>query len=344
MLTPCSRLNWTVTDVALQHYTWPWLEQTTALLDHLGTYAAKLRTLRMCFHAPIYEAHYSEATIIGGLKQHLPRLTALECLEIHMYSKADFSGAEIIFAIPDSVERLYISDKLISAERLEKLITDRYLWSESTAHKSPHRTQQALRIDDNFASTSTAGLQISLVVPAPDRNYSGKAKVLDLDTIGETRKRTDHVPFRHGNLGFIGYEHEAHEEFCECKKCDMAKLIMLRLNGRLLDRERNSHLAVFYHDGSQIWPKINPDAYPSMDTKWREDLGEDLTQELERLDEITEAWDADPNNYHSGYFGMEDEAAGLFTKEVGVTGEELPERKWAEDVAVGAKEHWLSEA
>ena len=261
-----------------------------------------------------------------------------------MYSKADFSGAEIIFAIPDSVKRLYISDKLISAKKLKKFITNRYLWSESPAQRLSHRTHQTLCIDDCFASASTAGFQITVVVPAPDRDYSGKDNGLDPDTVGETRKRTDHVPFRHGNLGFIGYEYEAHEEFCECKKCDMAKLTVLQLNGRLLDRERNSHLAVFYHDGSQIWPKINPDAYTSVDATWRKDLGEDLTQELERLDEITEEWDTDPDNYHSGYFGMEDEATGLFMKEVGVTGEELPKRKWAEDAPVGAKEHWLSGA
>src|SRR2546430_785218 len=34
------------------------------------------------------------------------------------------------------------------------------------------------------------------------------------EIIGETSNRTDRVPFRHGKLGFIGYEYEGHEIWC----------------------------------------------------------------------------------------------------------------------------------
>ena len=107
------------------------MEQTTVMLNHFGKYASKLRTLRICFHAQLYEGHCSEAALIGGIKDYLPRLSALEVLELHINSRADFSGAEIICAIPDSLKRLYVSDKLISPERLEELITKRYLWSDT---------------------------------------------------------------------------------------------------------------------------------------------------------------------------------------------------------------------
>jgi hypothetical protein len=265
-------LNWTVPDASHQWYTWNWLEETVVLLDHLGMYASKLRTLRMCFHASVYEAHYSEGALIGGLKVHLPRLTSLEMLELHIQIKADFSGEEIIFAIPDSLERLYVSDKLISADKLEDLITKRYLSSNSkiqTGDPFEGWTLETLIIDDDgvhSAALASAAQQTAYITPSTVQKYSGapqgyhtkrkgkKAYVRYDEIIGEARPRTDHIPFRRGKLGFIGYEYDGHEQSCTCDKCDETKLIMLRLNGRLLDRERNNHLAHF-DGGLQISPR-----------------------------------------------------------------------------------------
>ena len=335
-----------MTDSALQHRTWPWLQQTAALLDHLGMFAAKLRTLRLCFHAPLYEGHHAEAAVIGDLKQDLPRLRSLETLELHIHSKANFSGAEIIFAIPDSLRSLYVSDKLISAKKLEQLISRRYLWSKSPIHPRP----QTFTIDDNFGPPQNAPRTVQFFPPPNYRNYTGKGKTeMDEDyIIGETRKRIDHVPFRHGRLGFITYEYEGHKEQCTCGACDEAKLTMLRLNGRLLDRERNSHLAAMFDGGSQIWPKLHfadtqsetrvPGPRENLDTEG----DEETLREQEELTRIMEKWDPDPEDGFGGYFGMENRAAELFAKEIAVAEEELPERRWADDAAVGAKEHWLS--
>jgi hypothetical protein len=269
-------VNWTLPDVSRQWCAWNWLEQTTALLDHFGTYASKLRTLRICLHAQIYEAHHSEASLIGGLKDHLPRLTCLEILELHIDSRADFSGQEIIFAIPDSLKRLYVSEKLISAQKLEDLITKRYLWSNSKIKPTnPFEgwTLETLVINDNGGWPVTSQNEASQnarfvprIVKKHDTTREGhwrKRKgrwvfVRTDEIIGEIRTRADHIPYRHGKLGFIGYEYDGHGEECECDNCDEVKLIMLRLNGRLLDRERNSHLVCF-DGGLQISPRSHGD-------------------------------------------------------------------------------------
>lgn len=422
-------LNWTMTDVAHQFFLWHWLEQTVVLLDNLGTYAHELRTLRMCLHAPLYEAHHSEGTLIGGLKQHLPCLTSLETLELHIHAKTDFSGEEIIFAIPDSVKRLYISDKLISAKKLERLITQRYLWSKSKVPEEFNPTDwtiQTLEINDNggWSVGSQVDSQTARFFPQAVRNYRGPRKgyytnckgkrvyVRYNEVIGETRNRIDHIPFRHGKLGFIGYEYQGHAEGCECGKCDEAKLILLRLNGRLLDRERNNHLARF-DGGLQILPRSHrfaatnaPEAAETAvvgalddeimrkitdlekemievaaggETEGsqkgetcerdRQDAGDSQNgkskmlrterieickrqftmeqfrgAELEEFEQIINKLDANASNKFSGYFGKEEAAVEYFKKEMIVMEWELPERKWAEDKTVGAKEHWLSEA
>ena len=322
----------------------------------------------MCFHAPIYEAHHAEGTLIGGLKEHLPRLTSLETLELHICSKAYFSGEEIIFAIPNSLKRLYVSDKLISAKKLEKLIAKRYLWSNSKAPEPTPEgyTLETLQIDDAFDYPvsflvspqfgTQVGSQNTGFVPQNVRDYRSKPKGYhtkrkgkqvyircDNEIIGETSKRTDHIPFRHGKLGFIGYEYEGHQDCCECEWCDEAKLILLRLNGRLLDRERNSHLAVLHDHSQQVWPRTAVDA--ETDTEVEDAVDMKMTmEELEMLEQITEKWDSNPKNKFFGYFGTENEAAEHFKTEVAVKAEELTERKWAEEAMVGVKEHWLSEA
>jgi hypothetical protein len=66
--------------------------------------------------------------------------------------------------------------------------------------------------------------------------------------------------------------------------------------------------------------------------------------ELEEFEQIINKLDANASNKFSGYFGTEEAAAEYFKKEITVMEWELPERKWAEDTTVGAKEHWLSEA
>jgi hypothetical protein len=299
-------VNWTLPDVSHQRDTWNWLEQTTVLLDHFGTYASNLRTMRICLHAQLYEAHHSEASLIGGLKDHLPRLTSLETLELHIDSRADFSGQEIIFAIPGSLKRLYVSDKLISVQKLENLITKRYLWSKSRIEQvNPFDgwTLETLVINDNggrpVASQNEASQNavfVPRIVKRHDTTREGHWRkrnrkwvfVRTNEIIGEIRTRTDHIPYRHGKLGFIGYEYDGHGEGCECDNCDEAKLIMLRLNGRLLDRERNNHLVCF-DGGLQISPRShghtgtkNPEDTETTGPKPLDDETARKIQELEK--------------------------------------------------------------
>jgi hypothetical protein len=418
-------LNWTMPDVTHQLFLWHWLEQTVVLLDNLGMYAHELRTLRMCIHTPLYEAHHSEGTLIDSLKQHLPCLTSLETLELHIHAKANFSGEEIIFAIPDSVKRLYISDKLISAQKLERLITQRYLWSRRKASEEFNPmgwTIQTLEINDNGGWP--VGPQATRFLAQTVRTYRGPRKCYYTnrkgkrvyirygEIIGEAYNRIDHIPFRPGKLGFIGYEYQAHAEGCECGKCDEVKLILLRLNGRLLDRERNNHLARVDR-GLQILPRFHgfaiinaPEATKTAVTGTlgnevigkitelekeiietavederkgskegetcehdRQDAGDPQTREsgelrtdrieickkqftteqfvrveLEEFEQIINKLNTNTSNKFSGYLGTEEAAVQCFKREMTVMEWELPERKWAEDTTVGAKEHWLSEA
>lgn len=261
-------VNWTLPDISCQWHATNWLEQTTVMLDHFGTYASKLRIMRICLHAQLYEANVSEAALIGGLKTHLPRLASLETLELHIHSKADFSGREIIFAIPDSLKRLYVSDTLISPEQLEELITKRYLRNTKIERGgvSERWTSDTWIVSDNEGKpvpSEKAGF-VPGNVQTNKNNRKGhwrkcgreSAFVCRDEIIGELRTRTDYIPYRHGKLGFIGYEYGGHREECGCGHCDNARLTMLRLNGRLLDREHNNHLGCF-DGGLQISPRIH---------------------------------------------------------------------------------------
>ena len=66
--------------------------------------------------------------------------------------------------------------------------------------------------------------------------------------------------------------------------------------------------------------------------------------ELEEFEQIINKLNANTSNKFSGYLGTEEAAVQCFKREMTVMEWELPERKWAEDATVGAKEHWLSEA
>ena len=80
---------------------------------------------------------------------------------------------------------------------------------------------------------------------------------------------------------------------------------------------------------------------------------EDLTTEevkkleLEEFARMMNSFDArksGKDSRHYGYFGMENEAAEHFQREMTVTAFEIPERKWPDDALVGKREHWMSEA
>jgi hypothetical protein len=277
-------VDWILPDVSYQWHASNWLEQTTVMLDHFGTYASKLRIMRICLHAQLYEAHCSEASLIGGLKTHLPRLISLETLELHIHSKADFSGSEIVFAIPDSLKRLYVSDSLISPQQLEELIINRYLQSNTKILK--YDPQDGWVSETTIVNDNGRGLVASQNAASPKAGFDARNMQTHKSTreghrrtrrgrwvficrdeiVGELPNRTDYIPYRHGKLGFIGYEYDGHGEKCGCGQCDNARLTMLRLNGRLLDREHNSHLACF-DGGLQISPRTHEHAVaePSID-------------------------------------------------------------------------------
>ena len=317
-------LNWTVPDASRQRRHWPFLRDTATLLENLRRSAKKLRVLRICMEAPICEGNDEYGRVMGAFSLHLRHITSLEVLELHICSKSPYFGQEVIDALPCSLTRFYTSDKLISAETLAASISRRYLNGVYLASDETVRPAN--------------GMHVGIRTP----------RMLKLGTkdefecqIGEEKNRLDYIPLGTGKLGFIGFEHAGSSE---------AAMTLLRLNARLLDRQRNLHL-VAYDGGYQISPRVinlsaNQDNYggPIMVPNRQSRNGDDVAsgaagvntsheEETKEGEMVDMEW----------YFGKELKAQVWFEQEPVTTVDDVVDRTWPEDVMVQESEHWMSE-
>ena len=121
----------------------------------------------------------------------------------------------------------------------------------------------------------------------------------DTYIVGVDLNRNDFIPFSANNLGFVGYEYDvASKNMLKQQEVDVMEFI--KLNGRLLDKERNKHLAK--HRGRYI-------PYPDV---WDFDPAKASTSEAVQADLFVK--DIGLKDDHD-YFGAEHVAEQIFHAE-----------------------------
>ena len=222
------KMTWVVPNTARQSGSMirNWHDETGILLLNLRSNANKLHTLRICMEGSTYEGHESYGSLIGSFKLHMPHLTSLKRFELHLWSKSPYIAREFIRALPTSLERFYISDRLAPA--LEVFNRAKEVYFPDAEETEVHAIDL---IEDHKRSQSW-------------------------DALGSLRKDFIHLE---GDLGFIGYDYDGifsgRWRMIECQvdceshdlrhhdiQDDDAAMSLLWLNGRLLDKERNKHL------------------------------------------------------------------------------------------------------
>ncbi len=344
-------LNWTVTDPSRQNWSFGWLKETETLFRIFSGYSPFLRTMRLCVHFGIYEAHPEYGDLIGGMNAYLPHFAALETLEVHIKSESPYFGQELIQALPNSIKRLYLSDKVITAQQLEVEVNKRYFTSH-TGRRTNDAGHANRHWNSAFVLARDLPQQVNSSYPTPHGHMitrGGEPTFVEHEPVGEPyhSRRNDYISTGTGKLGFIGYEYYMNED---------TKTILLNLNGRLLDRERNVHLAL-YDGGRHISPTRKVDAgtkvvkvHSPLNGKYGWDdpeadrvkeLNRNMIAELQELEKIMRK--TETGGTHRGYFGMECKAQEQFKREAVVQQIDLPRLLWPQEAVVGEKDHWLSE-
>lgn len=245
--------------------------------------APQLETLRLCCDMrdlPANNAAYQRdmGHLVAALSSDLPRFPKLKHFEIHYSGGDNFIRDFLIEALPHGLQRLYISDMTITMEQLVGQVRKRYLSNAHglasslpvlalnpvlvnggtdglgepriqsiPLHEVP--TSEYIFVDDKgqvkYLSATEAGLCGHggiLVVRAPleQPDYLG-----DHCMRGESKFRRDVIPLNTGKLGFIGFEYDNFDSHgCIDHSGEKTNRTgIFRLNGQLLDREHNLHLA-----------------------------------------------------------------------------------------------------
>lgn len=324
-------LTWTVPDLSLQSaggVRVNWYRDTANLLHVLRSNSKQLQTLRMCFHEAIYEADAAAGTLVAAFRHHLEHLP-IEILELHVNSMSPWFGREIIQYLPCSLRRLYISRELLDEQHLTLDVDSRYMACQSTN-------------DSKTASRFVRRLQ-------------GDAQD-DYIQEGEDQRRNDFISLGGGKLGFIGYEYEPTKptRFGNSQirrvKDEETRTWLLMLNGRLLDRERNLHLAE-YDGAKHIAPRQNAsEDFLEPTTENYRIAGKhgplwvyapaSLKEAEAAASELKDSIIVESSHY---YFGSEEGAAAVFRNEPGVHPDDVLEHLWPDEVSAHAEEHWQTD-
>lgn len=341
------KLTWVVPNVARQAGTMSphWHHETSTILQSLRGNSKRLHTLRLCMEGYFYEGNVSYGDLIGAFKEHVPRILNLKKLELHLWSKSPFIAREFIVSLPRSLERFYVSDRFVHDGELLKLIEARYM--PGVLKYGPY----ARTLDGSDEAGETE------IIPSTEA------------------KRADHISLRRGNLGFVAYEYnestnqrfriiESSTGHGHVEQESVIGLRMLFLNARLLDLERNRHIAAF-EPGMDIPPLLEftnsrattvgqlrsfldiPPHY-RRDSRSAADVKYD--QEFGAAGELKTTEDAD-NNFHfrnksyDAYFGDEDEAQIVFAAERARPPDVLPTLKYpiviTRPTGYENHEHWM---
>lgn len=266
------KLTWVVPNVARQAGSIAprWHEETGILLRNLRSNSRRLHTLRICMEGSFYEGNESYGDMIGSFREHMPRITSLKNLELHLWSKSPFIAQEFIYALPLSLSRFYLSDKLAPCRELLKRIRDRYLPSERNQTRPEHVEYFKAQDETEIRPVEELKRQDYITLQRGNLGFVTYEFTGDLGQRFRVVEATDKRYFD-GDLSNTGHQHPT--------ESDSTSLLVSVLNGQLLDRELNSHLAM-HRPGTHTPPVIQ---FPSTRARTPEQLLSDLS--IEEKDE-----------------------------------------------------------
>jgi hypothetical protein len=196
----------------------------------------------------------------------------------------------------------------------------------------PHTCLQVLEIHMDLESNFFAREFMEALPPTLQRLYISQ-ELVNSEVIVETitaryfgpKDPTEHADA--GNLAFIGYEFFDRET---------VRLKMLRLNARLLDRQRNVHL-LDHPDGCSFGGGKVPLARGTLQELSIEELGEDVMSS-EDIPEEALAFYRD----EKGLEGFTEAEVVFYAEGVAGMEERMPGLAVPDCVVVGEREHWMT--
>jgi hypothetical protein len=281
-LPTLEKLTWIVPDPShqagdLRGSDLNWLQQTKSIFEHAAMHSRNipLKTLRICFEGSIYDpaldanrndAH-EVAYLINSLLCDLQNISSLRNFELHMdyHAKFQTDGLLVAISLGKHLARFFMSEKTIIADNSTIPATriptqpdefeddlpttdDHHSATSLPESLTPHHLLVRRVTEDNFdvCSFSTFDPKSPAFIP-PAQEELAYAK----------KPRTDRIR-RLKRLVFLAYEFTDFDGNAvriveasdaepvlpadDLPEIDEDRFRLLKLNGRLLDRERNGHL------------------------------------------------------------------------------------------------------
>lgn len=250
-----------------------WLKQTQLIIQKAAMFADRgnLEVLRICIEHGVYDTNLhlrrndelEVGDLINSLQTDVKNITSLRHFEIHMDFICQFKrdGFYFVTNLGPRVERYYMSEKMITSNNhdipyasvrvsYDEFYQDRLTAEDANMHgpASPYLSvhhnlvRQVTR--DNFGISSFSAFKF-------------KSDTQTAPVHEDQNPLPDRI-LRHKNLGFLAYEFtdtsynllriiESTDDTpippaSDLPDDDEDRFRLLRLNGRLLDRERNKHM------------------------------------------------------------------------------------------------------
>ncbi|KAJ4517825.1 hypothetical protein ABEF93_004382 [Exophiala dermatitidis] len=311
-------LNWTIPDPSSEHGAND-LRESAVLLSEFRN-AQCMRILRICFHAPFFNGHNDQTNVMVALREALQLMPSLKIVEVHIRSHAPWHGQDFLFALPDWIEKLFLSDRFF------------------------RNIQEVISVVGEITQTSTEDFlpcEPSDIEPSDIEPSDIDSSDIEPFDINDELSRDDFIPITK-KLKFVEFEFYDQEG----KDFENHVRLFMKLNGQLLDKDRNRHLALL--NGSHIECKAATDT-PKKDglslilteNGWNVPTPDEMVGIIETQMELEKCGLLD-----NAYFGEEIEAQRVFLAEPVAKASErgyysLPT---VEDVTdpLSVEGHWLS--
>lgn len=299
--------------------------------------------------------------IVAALSEWLPECPALESLEIHATGVGAFYSDYLIDVLPHNLRRLYLTDNTTSIAQLARMVDERFFGASDVDEfvgNGPLTLRDDINMNEQGSITPTTkptSDSFDGLVTAPYMSSSAPnqwsceyltgdefAAMSDrlparvfierqfeatedddhyMETpgwiIGEIPDRDDYITVNTGKLCFVIYEYACASTILE------DRLELVRLNGRLIERAHNFHLACTGLEGikpkekqytdsarqeSSVWSQHQTIVHGLYDAAWmppKPEYIEQILAEQEGCLDEGEEW----------YFGQETEAEEVFEDE-----------------------------
>ncbi|KAL2418144.1 hypothetical protein ABEF95_005148 [Exophiala dermatitidis] len=322
-------LNWTIPEPSSQHGAND-LRESAVLLSEFRN-AQCMRILRICFHASFFNGHNEMTNVMIGLRESLQLMPSLKIVEVHIHSHAPWHGQDFLFALPDWIEKLFLSDRFFRNGIQDVTSVVGEITQTSTEDFLPCEPSGIEPSDIDSSDIDSSDIDSSDIDSSDIEPFD----------INDELSREDFIPITK-KLKFVEFEFYDQEG----KDFEIHLRLFMKLNGQLLEKDRNRHLAVLR--GSHIECKA------ATDTPKKDGLGLILTEKgwnVPTPDEMVRSTETQMELEKCGllnnaYFGEESEAQRVFLAEPVAKASErayysLPA---IEDVTepLSAEGHWLS--